>query len=88
LLAPHLKLALVGPKHQLNVYRFLTDNIAGNVAVSIMWFIVAMLNYPETLNKAQAEIDLIVGADGKTVPDLSHIRDLPYTVALTKEVFR
>lgn len=53
-----------------------------------MWFFVAMLNYPETLKKAQAEIDLVVGADGKTVPSFSHINDLPYTVALTKEVFR
>jgi cytochrome P450 len=53
-----------------------------------MWFLLAMVNYPEALKKAQEEIDLVVGADGKTPPGFAHINDLPYSVALTKEIFR
>ncbi|KZT28692.1 cytochrome P450 [Neolentinus lepideus HHB14362 ss-1] len=57
-------------------------------AATIMWFVMAMILYPDTLKKAQAEIDAVVGSEGKTIPGFSHFRDLPYTTCLTKEVFR
>lgn len=47
-----------------------------------------MLLYPETMRKAQAELDAVMGSDGMTIPDFHHIDQLPYCVALTKEMFR
>jgi cytochrome P450 len=60
----------------------------GTTAGSFLWFFMAMILYPETMRKAQAEIDAIVGSDGETMPSFQHLKALPYTVALTKEVFR
>lgn len=48
----------------------------------------AMILYPQTMKKAQAEIDSLLGADGVKMPGFSDINDLPYCVALTKEVLR
>ena len=61
-----------------------TDTTAG----TLLFFVVAMLHYPEVLKKAQEEIDSVVGSDGSTIPGFIHINDLPYCFALTKEVFR
>jgi hypothetical protein len=58
------------------------------VAATLLWFFIAMALHPETLEKAQAEVDALLGHDGDTIPTFSHIDDLPYCVALTKEVFR
>ncbi|KAF5365656.1 hypothetical protein D9758_003167 [Tetrapyrgos nigripes] len=57
-------------------------------ASTIVWFLMAMLLFPDTMRKAQAEIDAVVGSDGKLMPGFLQIKDLPYCVALTKEVFR
>lgn len=47
----------------------------------------AMVLYPQTMKKAQQEIDaLLSGSD--IIPGFAQINDLPYCVALTKEVFR
>lgn len=54
----------------------------------IMFFLMAMALYPETLKKAQAEIDTLLGPDSNTPPTFEHIDHLPYVVALCKEVFR
>lgn len=40
------------------------------------------------MRKAQAEIDAVLGPDGEIMPSFQHLNALPYTVALTKEVFR
>ena len=61
-----------------------TDTTAG----TLLFFVVAMLHYPEVLKRAQAEIDSVVGPDGSTIPGFIHMNDLPYCFALTKEVFR
>lgn len=55
---------------------------------TILWFFVAMLLYPETLQQAQAELDRVVGSDGTVLPGLHHLKDLPYCVAVMKETFR
>ncbi|KAG6829029.1 hypothetical protein H0H87_012834 [Tephrocybe sp. NHM501043] len=60
----------------------------GTTAGSFLWFLMAMILFPEVLHKAHAEIDAVVGADGETVPSFEHLDQLPYCVALTKEVFR
>lgn len=54
----------------------------------MQWFLVAMLLFPETMRKAQAELDSVLGADGKTVPSFTYMTELPYCAALVKEVFR
>lgn len=54
----------------------------------MLWFIVAMLQNPDALKKAQAEIDSVVGEDGLIIPGFAHMSELPYCFALTKEVFR
>ncbi|KAG6911402.1 hypothetical protein DXG01_016499 [Tephrocybe rancida] len=60
----------------------------GNVAGSFLWFLMAMILFPETMDKAQAEIDHVLGTDGHTLPTFNDLEKLPYCVALTKEVFR
>lgn len=47
-----------------------------------------MLNNPDKMKKAQAEIDEVLGADGVLFPTFKHLEDLPYTVAITKETLR
>ncbi|KAI0714193.1 cytochrome P450 [Cerioporus squamosus] len=49
-------------------------------------FILAMAMYPEVQQRAQAELDRVVGPDH--LPDLKHQDALPYTRALVKEVLR
>ena len=44
--------------------------------------------YPEVLKKAQAEIDSVLGTQADTAPGFRHLEQLPYSVALVKEVFR
>jgi hypothetical protein len=61
-----------------------TDNTAG----TILWFLAAMLHYPATLKKAQAELDAVLGPEGYTAPSFQHLEQLTYCVALVKEVFR
>lgn len=58
-----------------------TDNTAG----TILWFLVAGLHHPHTMKTAQEELDRVVGAD---VPSFHHLEQLPYCVALVREVFR
>jgi len=57
-------------------------------ATTLHWFFMAMVLYPHTMRKAQAELDAVLGADGQSIPGFAHINHLPYCVALTKEVFR
>jgi Cytochrome P450 len=47
-----------------------------------------MVLYPHCLRKAQAEVDAVVGTDGRTIPGFEHVDSLPYCAALMKEVFR
>lgn len=61
-----------------------TDNTAG----TILWFLVAGLLNPHVLTKAREELDRVLGADGYTAPTFAHLPQLPYCVALIKEVFR
>ncbi|KAJ8081501.1 hypothetical protein PM082_007346 [Marasmius tenuissimus] len=54
----------------------------------MQWFVMAMLLYPETMRKAQAELDNVVGVDGQNMPGFVHFSRLPYCCALVKEVMR
>ncbi|KIJ46016.1 hypothetical protein M422DRAFT_250441 [Sphaerobolus stellatus SS14] len=58
-----------------------------SAAGAILFFITAMILYPKAMRNAQAEIDgALEGEEGP--PTFEHIRQLPYCVALCKEVFR
>jgi hypothetical protein len=46
----------------------------------------AMGLYPETMKKAQEEIDAVFGSD--TLPNFSRMQELRYTMALIKETIR
>lgn len=59
-----------------------------STAASFIWFIMAVILYPETLEKAQKEVDRVVGADGSTMPVFANMDSLPYCFALVKEVLR
>ncbi len=52
----------------------------------MMNFILAMLLFPVAMQKAQAELDAVIGRD--RVPTFEDRKDLPYIRALTKEVLR
>lgn len=57
-------------------------------AATLLWFLMAMVLYPHTMKKAQEEIDSVVGSDGLFPPSFEHFSQLPYCVALTKELLR
>ncbi|CAK5271330.1 unnamed protein product [Mycena citricolor] len=59
-----------------------TDTTTGTV----LWFLMAALLFPETVKRAQAEIDSAVDED--TVPGFAVFRELPYCAAFVKELFR
>ncbi|TFK45745.1 cytochrome P450 [Heliocybe sulcata] len=61
-----------------------TDTTAG----TLMWFLMAVILYPEALRKAQAEIDSLSDVSPSHPPDFGHMSSLPYCIALTKELFR
>ncbi|KAF7366046.1 Cytochrome P450 [Mycena venus] len=55
-------------------------------SITLLWFVMAMALYPETMKKAQREIDAVF--DSATLPDFSRMHDMPYCFALVKEVIR
>ncbi|KAF9463430.1 cytochrome P450 [Collybia nuda] len=58
-----------------------------DTTVSMIYsFFLAMVLYPDVLQKAQAEIDAVIGND--RLPTFSDREDLPYVNALVKEVHR
>lgn len=50
------------------------------------FFLVAMLHFPVVMNKAQEELDRVVGPD--RLPDFDDLHLLPYTQAVMKETLR
>ncbi|KAE8683015.1 Cytochrome P450 78A5 [Hibiscus syriacus] len=56
------------------------------VAILLEWILARMVLHPEIQEKAQAEIDFVVG-NSKPVSD-SDIRNLPYVQAIVKETLR
>ena len=49
-------------------------------------FIMAMLRHPEVFEKAQAEVDRVVGSD--RLPDFDDRNSLPYLEAVLIELYR
>ncbi|KAF8993102.1 cytochrome P450 [Cyathus striatus] len=60
-----------------------TDTTAG----SIMWLLMGLVLYPETLKKAQEEIDGFFKGSN-VIPNHAHMKHLPYCSAIVKEAFR
>ncbi|KLO17676.1 cytochrome P450 [Schizopora paradoxa] len=59
---------------------------AESSAASTAAFMLAMINYPEVQEKAQAEIDKVIGR--QRLPTFSDRESLPYIYAIYKEVLR
>nr|GAT47917.1 cytochrome P450 [Mycena chlorophos] len=59
---------------------------ADTTAAALGWFVFAMLAYPETQAKAQAELDAVLGHG--VLPTFADQQALPYVAALVKEVLR
>ncbi|KAI9457602.1 cytochrome P450 [Lactarius psammicola] len=53
---------------------------------SMYWWMLAMVAFPETQRRAQAELDAVVGRS--RVPSFSDLPSLPYLRAMVKEVLR
>ncbi|THV00614.1 cytochrome P450, partial [Dendrothele bispora CBS 962.96] len=53
---------------------------------TITWFIFAVLHYPQVLEKAQQELDRIVGKS--RLPSFADFKSLPYIRAIVKETLR
>ncbi|PCH41910.1 cytochrome P450 [Wolfiporia cocos MD-104 SS10] len=59
-----------------------------NNPATVLGFLVVMLHNPDIMRKAQTELDRVLGPEGYTPPSFKNLQDLPYCVALVKEVFR
>ncbi|KAK7038589.1 cytochrome P450 [Favolaschia claudopus] len=55
-------------------------------SITLLWFVMAMALYPEAQKKAQAEVDSFF--DAHTLPNFERMKDMPYVLALIKEVIR
>ncbi|KAJ7137445.1 cytochrome P450 [Mycena crocata] len=58
----------------------------GTSAATLLWFVIAMAQFPGPMHKAQEEIDTVFNS--YTLPDFSRVKDLPYVFALIQEVIR
>jgi len=66
--------------------QFLSVAGADSVPNGMDWWTLAMLAYPETQARAQAELDAVVGR--ARLPTFADLPLLPYTHAMVKEVLR
>ena len=49
-------------------------------------FVLAMILHPDTMKRAQAQIDQVVGRD--RLPAFTDLEDLPYIQAVVREILR
>jgi len=66
--------------------QFLSVTGADSVSNGIDWWTLAMLAYPETQARAQAELDAVVGR--ARLPTFADLPLLTYTHSMVKEVLR
>ncbi|KAJ3512156.1 hypothetical protein NLJ89_g3687 [Agrocybe chaxingu] len=59
---------------------------AETTSAVMAWWVLGVIAYPETLKKARAEIDSVVGRD--RMPTFDDFEHLPYIRAMAKEVLR
>jgi cytochrome P450 len=59
---------------------------AETTATTLMWWMLAMIAFPEVQRRAQAEIDSVVGRD--RLPTFADAPRLPYVCAIVKEILR
>ncbi|KAJ0968522.1 hypothetical protein J5N97_025439 [Dioscorea zingiberensis] len=72
-----------------NIKGLFTNMITGGTdttSTTIEWAMAEMIGKPETMRKAQEELDSVVGKE--EIVDESHIGKLPYLEALVKETLR
>ncbi|KAG1745498.1 cytochrome P450 [Suillus paluster] len=71
------------PKFEAALKRAATTAITTS---TLMVFVLAMVSYPDVQQRAQAEIDSVVGSD--RLPTFEDRRSLPYVESVLREVFR
>ncbi|KAI0792989.1 cytochrome P450 [Irpex lacteus] len=59
---------------------------AETTATTIAYFVLAMLNYPDVMRKAQVELDAVVGRE--RIPTSEDADNLPYICAMVRETLR
>ncbi|KAH9035789.1 cytochrome P450 [Lactarius pseudohatsudake] len=59
---------------------------SNSTAVSLAWWMLAMVTYPEVQKRAQAELDAVVGRE--RTPTFADFQHLPYIRAMVKETLR
>ncbi|KAI0792987.1 cytochrome P450 [Irpex lacteus] len=59
---------------------------AETTSTTMVNFVLAMLNYPDVMRKAQSELDAVIGRD--RVPTLEDADNLPYIRAVVRETLR
>jgi cytochrome P450 len=77
-----------GLSERENSWLAATMFIAGAETTSgvMAWWMLAMVVYPESQKRAQAELDAVVGRD--RIPTFADYENLPYIRAMTKEALR
>ena len=70
------------------IYELITSSAAGaeTTAAAMGWWLLAMIIYPEIQQRAQAELDSVVGRT--RIPTFSDFQHLPYIRAMVKETLR
>ncbi|TFY79497.1 hypothetical protein EWM64_g4512 [Hericium alpestre] len=62
------------------------ETTSGSLLVFVQFLLVAMLHHPDTMRRAQAELDAVIGQD--RMPDWADDDSLPYVRAVINEVMR
>jgi cytochrome P450 len=76
----------VANRRFIKSYSFLSGAGADTTPAVMAWWTLAMLTYPETQARAQAELDAVVGR--ARLPTFSYYAALPYLRAMVKEALR
>ncbi|EIM84323.1 cytochrome P450 [Stereum hirsutum FP-91666 SS1] len=83
---PSIEEEVIAQQLATNISNHSITGGADTTVCALEIFILAMLKYPETQRKAQAEIDCAIGPD--RIPSYEDKELLPYVDALTSEVLR
>ena len=77
---------LINVNHRLPLILFHSMGGAESTSGMMAWWMLAMLAFPETQTRAQAELDAVVGR--ARLPAFADYSHLPYICAMVKEILR
>ncbi|KAI0056024.1 cytochrome P450 [Artomyces pyxidatus] len=92
--SPTVGAALIASQSRWGLSDLETDWVAGSLHIagadtlhsSMVWWLLAMVAYPDVQRRAQAELDAVVGRN--RLPAFSDLPNLPYICAMVKETLR